>query len=357
MRILIDIGHPAHVHYFKNFIRIMEDKGHKFFVTARDRDCIQDLLKQYDIQYVNRGKGATSRLGKLFYILKADLLLLWYSLKFKPDIYLSHFSIYTAHAATILRKKCIMTGDTDSNTSHKYSIPFISAFLSPSCFQYNYGKKQVFFNSFMELMYLHPNYFTPNMDTIKNIIPNNNKKNVLFRFVSWNAHHDTGMSGISMKIRKELITTLEPYCNIFISSENELDDSLKKYQLHIDPHLMHDFLASIDFLLAESATMSSECAVMGTPAIYYDAKGRCYTKEEDEVYNLVWNFEDTEGIVERALKLAQTDNLKELVKLNHGRLLNDKIDPTAFLVWFIENYPDSHKIMISNPEYQNKFKQ
>ncbi len=38
MRILVDIGHPAHVHFFKNFIWEMEKRGHEFIVTARDKD-------------------------------------------------------------------------------------------------------------------------------------------------------------------------------------------------------------------------------------------------------------------------------------------------------------------------------
>jgi len=357
MKILIDIGHPAHVHYYKNFIKIMKNKGHEFFITARDRKFVIDLLEHENIKYIIRGKGAVILIGKIFYAVKASLSILWHSLKFKPDLFLSHCSVYAALVAFIMGKPCVFTGDTDSNTTHKYFMPYISAFLSPSCFQYNYGKKQIFFNSFMELMYLHHNYFAPNANVIKNIFPNNKKKNVLLRFVSWNAHHDKGLSGISMEIRKELIKKLEPYSNIFVLSENELDDFFKKYTLHIDPYLMHDFLASIDFLLSESATMSSECAVLGTPSIYYDAKGRCYTKEQEVVYNLVWNFKDTDGLVKRALELVKTNNLREAVKPNHDRLLNDKIDPTAFLVWFIENYPDSHKKMVSDPEYQKKYKQ
>ncbi len=28
MKILIDIGHPTHLHYFENFIKIMENKNY-----------------------------------------------------------------------------------------------------------------------------------------------------------------------------------------------------------------------------------------------------------------------------------------------------------------------------------------
>jgi hypothetical protein len=37
-------------------------------------------------------------------------------------------------------------------------------------------------------------------------------------------------------------------------------------------------------------------------------------------------------------------------------MLRDKIDVTAFMVWFIENYPDSVNIMKENPEYQDRFR-
>ncbi|MDD1696935.1 MAG: DUF354 domain-containing protein, partial [Methanoregula sp.] len=35
---LIDIGHPAHVHFFKYLIRNMEKNGHVVKITARDKE-------------------------------------------------------------------------------------------------------------------------------------------------------------------------------------------------------------------------------------------------------------------------------------------------------------------------------
>ena len=37
-------------------------------------------------------------------------------------------------------------------------------------------------------------------------------------------------------------------------------------------------------------------------------------------------------------------------------MLADKIDVTAFMVWFIENYPESIKVMKDDPGYQYRFK-
>ncbi len=38
------------------------------------------------------------------------------------------------------------------------------------------------------------------------------------------------------------------------------------------------------------------------------------------------------------------------------KMLADKIDVTAFMVWFVEDFPESFKIMKSDPDYQLRFK-
>lgn len=72
MVVLIDIGHPAHVHYFRNFIHEVTKNGYKIIVVARDKEVSQELLKAYNIEYISRGKGAKSRLGKFLYMIYAN---------------------------------------------------------------------------------------------------------------------------------------------------------------------------------------------------------------------------------------------------------------------------------------------
>ena len=57
MKILIDLGHPAHIHYFRNFMKIMQAKGHEFAFVARDKEVLQTLLLNYNIKYTSRGRG------------------------------------------------------------------------------------------------------------------------------------------------------------------------------------------------------------------------------------------------------------------------------------------------------------
>ena len=51
MKILFDIGHPAHVHLFRNAVNILEKKGHELKITARDKDIALDLLNNYGFSY------------------------------------------------------------------------------------------------------------------------------------------------------------------------------------------------------------------------------------------------------------------------------------------------------------------
>jgi len=94
MRIVIDIGHPAHVHYFRNFIKIMESQGHEFLVFARNREVVYELLDYYSIKFIRRGKGDDSRIGKLFYMFFTSSFMFFRSLFFKPDIFIIEISSF-----------------------------------------------------------------------------------------------------------------------------------------------------------------------------------------------------------------------------------------------------------------------
>ena len=49
-------------------------------------------------------------------------------------------------------------------------------------------------------------------------------------------------------------------------------------------------------------------------------------------------------------------NRKEEWQTRRQRMLSEKIDYAQFLIWFIENYPESKKTMQENPDYQFRFK-
>jgi predicted glycosyltransferase len=113
-------------------------------------------------------------------------------------------------------------------------------------------------------------------------------------------------------------------------------------------------------LIGDSQTMTSEAAVLGTPAIRCNTFVRriSYLEEEEFKYNLTYGFlpTDSEAMFGKIEELLAMSNLKQEWQRRREIMLANKIDVTAFFVWFIENYPESTKIMRENPDYQYKFK-
>ena len=65
MRIVVDINHPAHVHYFKHFIREMKKRGHDILITASRKEITFRLLESIQLQFVDVGTYGTSLISKL----------------------------------------------------------------------------------------------------------------------------------------------------------------------------------------------------------------------------------------------------------------------------------------------------
>jgi len=359
MKIFIDIGHPAHVHYFKNFIKIMESKGHTFFVSARNRSIIFYLLDKYKISYYDRGKGKDGILGKIFYMFGADLELFFKALKFKPHIFISFASPYAAQTAWLLRKPHIVLDDTEhARFGHFFYKPFSKVFLNPDCFQKDFGKKQIRFNSYTELFYLHPNHLTNHPDILHLLGLSENEKFALLRFVSWKASHDIGHSGLDLATKRQLVSKLvENGYRVFIASEEEnRDPYFDKYIIRISPELIHHVMAHATLLVTEGATMASESAMLGTPAIYVNSLDAGTLREQEDRYQLIHGFRSSEGVIEKVSEIINSPDLKETYQLRRKNMLSEKIDLTAFLVWFVENYPESVEVMKEKPDYQNIFK-
>lgn len=361
MKILVDINHPAHVHYFKNCIKLLRQKNHQIIITARDRYPTLQLLDSYGEDYHNRGKGSEQLLEKLLYMPAADIKILKIASKTKPDLFLSFGTPYPNHVAWLLRKPGINFQDTENaHLMFAVTLPFSRVYCTPHCFKRNLGKKQIRFNGYMELAYLHPNYFTPDESIFEYLHVKRDEKYVVMRFVSWGASHDIGHKGISIEMKRKAIKEFSRHARVFISSEGELPKDLRPYQLDIPPGKMHDALAYASLLYGESATMASECAVLGTPAVYLDNEGRGYTDEQEEKYGLVFNFTESpvhqEESIRKAIELLNTPNLPEKWQKRRQKMLTDTIDVTAFICWLLENYPQSVTIMNQNQDYQNKFK-
>ena len=265
---------------------------------------------------------------------------------FNPDISVAMGPIPLAHVSKLLNKPCISFTDTEHDRFERLlSDPFVSAICTPSCFKLDLGKKQVRYNGYHELAYLHPNYFKPDSSVLDDLGLSRDDKFVILRFVSWEASHDIGQRGLDLETKKELIKEIEKRAQVFITAEKILAKDFEKYRITIPPEKIHDLLYYATMYIGEGATMASEAAVLGTPAIYVNTLRLGYTDEEEKNYGLVYNFSSPEtaqkDALEKAVELLEDRNLKKKWQRKKEKLLNEKIDVTKFMTDFIENYPES----------------
>lgn len=355
MRILIDIGHPAHVHLFKNLVLEMQQKGHAFFFTVREGENEDFLLKKFGFSFKKIGVKRKSKFGKILGLIHFSLKILYYSFKFKPDIFVSHGSMYAGIAAFIYRKPHIAMEDSGNMEQIRLSLPFSSVIVSPDILPVDLGKKQLSYKGYHEIAYLHPDYFSPTEDIYQFLGLRKNDKYAIVRFVAWEASHDIGQKGFSEQNKLDLIELLGKYFTVFISAEGNLPESLKKHQIQIPFDKMHSALYYASLYVGEGATMASEAGVLGTPSIYVSTIQRCYNIDQEK-YGTVFNSTDFDAIRDKILNIALDESSSEHYKSQRDFLLKEKINVTKFFIWFIENYPESIQILKENPNYQYNFK-
>jgi predicted glycosyltransferase len=350
MRILIDIGHPAHVHFFKNLIKNLENE-HEVKITARDKEVTLALLRAYGFEYEKRGEIRYGLLEKAYEMFKIDYMLYKIARNFDSDLLLGVHNPYIAHVSRLFGKPSIIFTDTENvKIASLLTYPFANVICTPSCFKEKIDrKKHVKYNGFKELAYLHPNYFIPNSDILDDINLSKNSKFIILRFISWGASHDAGLRGIKKGAEIEFIKSLEQYGEVFITSERKIDKELEKYKLIIPPEKIHSLLYYAQLYIGEGGTMATEAAILGTPAIHIEAtaSGRATGElcgnflELRDKYDLLYFFANQNQALEKAIEILENKNSKSEWQRKRERLLKDKIDVTAWMTDFIERYPES----------------
>lgn len=356
MRVLFDIGHPAHIHYFKNCASILLQKNNKILFTLRDKEITKFLIEKYGFDYKIIGKNGKSFLQKIKFSKNTVKNLLFVCKSFKPDLLISFYSPYSAIVSKIINVPSIGFADSDEAKLSILMAKFTTDYsFTPKYFSVNLGKNHYKFDSFMELAYLHPDIFSPNVSVINKIGLTNAQKITLIRLVSWNAVHDIGIKGLKLFEILKIIDIASKYSKVFISSESECHKDLENYLLNISPELFHDLLYFTDLYIGEGATTASECCMLGVPAIYIN-KLNAGTLKEQEKHGLLFNFRSfSENVLSKIENILSDDNFKKELFKKRQQMLGSKINLTNFMVWLIQNFPDSIEILKSNPDFQYNF--
>ena len=361
MNILIDINHPAHVHLFRNVYAILVEHGNEVLVVVKEIPSAMKLLDLYGIPYINIGKKDDNIMKKGVDQLVYDKRLLELVHKHHIDIGLGS-SINIPHVSKLSKMKSIILDDDDDEVEPlftQFGHPFADTILSPVDTPRK-SKKTIYVNAYHELAYLHPNRFDPDPSVLQDVGLKMGDPYFILRFNAFKAHHDVGVVGLTIENKRRLVHYLESKGKVFITTERDIDDEFKPYQLKVSPEKAHSLMYYATMLVGDSQTMTSEAAVLGMPAIRCNTfVGRIhYLEEEEHKYGLTYGFrpDDAEKMFEKIEELLAIPNLKEEWQTRRQKMLSEKIDYTQFLTWFVENYPESRKVMKVDPDYQWRFK-
>ena len=219
-----------------------------------------------------------------------------------------------------------------------------------------FNHKKISYDGYKALAHLHPRYFEPD----KNRLPVELMDHPFFliRLCEFRSIHDIGgKKGIDDNTLIRMIELLEPNGRIVITAEREIPKELEKYQIISRKNDLPHFMYHAKLFIGDSLTMCTEAAVLGTPSIDFDD----WWEECEQMIELIEEYElvygirtdDPNGLLEKIRQLlAMGDELEMEFKEKRKRLLNEKIDVSAFQIWFVENYPRSIEILKSNPQYQ-----
>jgi len=342
MKVLIDIVHPAHVHFFFHPIKLLRERGHEVLITSRDKEIALDLLDELGLQHErlsSQGSGGLFSLGSE--LIQRNIALYRVIKRYHPDIMAGIGGVSISQVGKITRVPSLIFYDTENATlQNAISYPFASRVIVPRCYEaWVPRRRHARYNGYHELSYLHPKYFSPDREiAIKNGLAAEGDT-FLIRLVSWQASHDIGEGGWSVSLLDQVVDKLKFHGKVLISAESALPPEIESYRYQGSVSDIHHVMAFCRAHIGESATMASESAVLGVPAIYAAETGRGYTNEQEARYNLVKNirelsWENLESGIEYIL-----NHTPEFWQKARERLLEETVDVAAMVADSIEKFP------------------
>jgi uncharacterized protein len=344
MNILVDIGHPAHVHLFRHAAVEWMARGHKVVFAARRKDVALDLLKAYGFEYHAASSARTGLGGLGRELLEHTWSVLRLAQKLGADLLLGT-SVSIGPVSKVTRARSIVFNEDDAQAVRAFAMlayPLADTIVTPSCLPDDLGAKHVKYESYQELAYLHPSRFTPDPGVLPELGIEEGEPFFLLRFVAFKAAHDVGAAGISLPMRRQLVHELSQRGRVFISAEGDLPDEFRRYQIRIAPDRIHDAMAYATMLISDSQTMTAEAAVLGTPALRCNTfVGRlAYLEELEHRYALTYGFRPAqeERLRAKVTELLGYPDLRGEWARRRRRMLDEKIDLTAWMVDYAERF-------------------
>jgi len=335
LRIVIDILHPAHVHFFRDFWIEMEHQGHEVILFSRNKDVTVPLLDAGQFEHTvlstqRAGVGALAiemglRCSRMIRALRNR----------PPDLLLGIMGPAIAVVGKLFPKsKTIVFYDNESaKFVNRVVYKLADQYCTPQSYLETAGNNHIRYQGYHELAYLHPSRFTPN-PTIPPKYGLSGQELFVLRFVAWESIHDVGEKGLSLSLKREILQRLSKRGKVVISSESTLPEEFEPYRLQIPPEDIHHILACTSILIGESSTMASEAAILGAHAFFVSKTGRGVNDEQEKKYgiNHCFSHNQDEEVLSRLDSLLALPNIRADAERRRDSMIANSVDVTQWMI-------------------------
>lgn len=339
MRILVDITHPADVHFYRRAIQTWRELGHEVLITSRNKGVAIKLLDDFGLAHTQVGKkarggaaGLALELAERAWILRGIIN------TFKPDVATGFGGTFVAYACLGKNVPVVVFSDTEARLANSITMPITTVLATPVPFTQDFGEKHLRFKGFKELAYTHPNVFQPDPTKLAIEGLEVGEPFSILRLVSWQASHDIQLSGIPDVERT--IETLTQFGRVIISSERPLPAHLQEFEMKGSAQNMLHLQAYAHLLFGESGSMATEATMLGTPAIFYNPAHLGSIEIQAKVYGMLFTFHDTANDLDKALakasELLSNPDTQTLWQEKRQVMLDESIDMNAYIIDLVQ---------------------
>jgi hypothetical protein len=345
MKVLFDIVHPAQVHFFKNVIRRLQQRGDEVCVTARKKDIALELLDALDIEHTCISKKGSNLLGMAVELIVRDIRLVRIAHRFRPDVMVARVGVSVGPVGKLLGIPTIIYDDMEhARLQAAIGMTFATYICTGLGYYRDFGKRQVRFRGPPVLAYLGPKYFQPAPEPLRQAGIDIDAGYIFIRTVSWGASHDLGKTGSSQDQLKKMIERLSKFGRVIISSEEPLDEAFNQYQNPVSVDQMHNLLAFASLCLIEGGTMAEEAAVLGVPVVCLGTYEFGYLLSLEKDYDIIYRTGSFDEALDKAAELLSKPDLKDLWRQKQKKLLDDSDDVTDFMIEMIDRASREHPV-------------
>lgn len=345
--VLFTIQHPADVHLFRHAIAELEGAGHDVHVYARRKDVNVDLLEAYGIDHevlAGRGGGV---LGTVAMQATYEYRVLRAALSVRPDVMCADGGIAISHVSSVIDAPSLVFTDTEHVVDtwpdrRTLIFRFADEVHTPECYWLDLGDHHRRYPGYHELAYLHPDRFEPDPAVLDRLPVDSDRPLAFLRLVSWDAFHDRGEGGIASAAT--VIESLRDHgLQVLLSTEGSPPPAYADLEVDVPVHEIHHVLEAVDVFVGDSATMATECAVLGTPAVFVSSFDLGYVSELEGEYGLAVRVDpaddpDLPGTIAQVLRRSESH-----WRARRRALLADKIDTTDYVLDTIYSHLDDER--------------